>query len=399
MSKTLTTYIVCLSILFNLNYSQACTVVVSDPGDAMVFAKNFDWTDGKGYLAYSPVGVERKSSLEQPKGVNCNEYSSEINLENTQCVWKSKFSSMSLHLSKADNGTFMQPTGGMNSQGLMVEVLWVLQVDFPQPDQKKKQNLEALEFVRYLLDTKRSIAEVKEVLSKTNISNFPNTSEKKTIHYIACDKLDCIVIDFTKDKQIDIIEFSTSLSQQLENWKAFAEDKKDENQAARDRILSYIKNGSDNENILPPKALSNYLFKQGLHTIAKVNEISEVLSPSTRFAYAIEFLRENKNQFDTNKAFEFLTSVSFSPKKKKYSLTMDDGEAITPIIPSNQNSDKPIQQTQWSFVYQPYQGKITIKDRMNNEYINDLSSMNKTYLQNSNSQEKPESIILFNLVP
>lgn len=115
----------------------------------MVFGRNYDWVTATGMVNTNQRGL-LKSSLPLDKG-------------NT-IQWTSKYGSI----------TFNQygkefPTGGMNEKGLVVELMWLSESRFPEPD--KRPGISVLQWIQYQLDNCSTIDEVIATDSKIRIVN------------------------------------------------------------------------------------------------------------------------------------------------------------------------------------------------------------------------------------
>ncbi len=104
----------------------------------MVFGRNYDWVTETGMVNTNLRGV-LKSAFEIEKG--------------KKLQWVSKYGSI----------TFNQygkefPTGGMNEKGLVVELMWLSESQFPKPDERPA--LDVLQWIQYQLDNCTNIEEV-----------------------------------------------------------------------------------------------------------------------------------------------------------------------------------------------------------------------------------------------
>jgi penicillin V acylase-like amidase (Ntn superfamily) len=138
----------------------ACTTFFINKDGQMVFGRNYDWVTETGMVNTNLRGL-RKTSLELEKG----------NLVS----WISKYGSI----------TFNQygkefPTGGMNEKGLVVELMWLSESQFPEPD--KRPALSVLQWIQYQLDNCSNIDEVIATDVKVRI-----TSKGAPQHYLIAD--------------------------------------------------------------------------------------------------------------------------------------------------------------------------------------------------------------------
>lgn len=107
-------------------------------GDSVkIVAKNYDWDIGVGLVIVNKRGVERPFSITPTSGDR---------------AWTSRYGSV----------TFTQygrdlPLGGMNEEGLVVEVLWLEETQYPPNDDRV--DVEGSQWVQYALDTAATVGE------------------------------------------------------------------------------------------------------------------------------------------------------------------------------------------------------------------------------------------------
>lgn len=155
--------------------AQACTTFCLHKGPRALFGKNYDWSVPDGLLVVNKRGVEKTAPLppsERP------------------ARWVSKHGSV----------TFNQygrefPSGGMNEAGLAIEIMWLDETRWPDPD--GRPSLGSLEWIQYQLDNFSTVGEVVEHLGDLRV-----TSEAK-VHYLACDKSGtCVTVEFLDGKPV-----------------------------------------------------------------------------------------------------------------------------------------------------------------------------------------------------
>lgn len=154
----------------------ACSAFVLQNQNDRFIGKNFDWTDGSGYLLTNPR-AEKKNAL--PTQFN-----------QTPLSWISLYGSVTFNQHGKN-----QPYGGMNEVGLVVEMLWLEQTAYPT-NQKTAQFVNELELIQLLLDRCESVAEVEVQINQLNI--FPI---KGKIHYLISDAAgNSALLDFLNGK-------------------------------------------------------------------------------------------------------------------------------------------------------------------------------------------------------
>ncbi|MBN1425598.1 linear amide C-N hydrolase [Candidatus Fermentibacteria bacterium] len=142
---------------------------------ARIVAKNYDWNVGVGLVIVNQRGVEKPFSLAPVPG---------------SPTWTSRYGSV----------TFTQygrdlPQGGMNEQGLVVEVLWLEGTSYPPDDDRL--DIGCSQWVQYALDTAATVAEARGVLDSVQIrSTVP-------LHFFVADRHgDAASLEFLKGAEI-----------------------------------------------------------------------------------------------------------------------------------------------------------------------------------------------------
>src|SRR5215217_4577526 len=136
MKKTLFLVIVLTGSCVGI--AHACTTFFLEKNGQMAFGKNYDWMTGTGSVNTNLRGLA-KSSLPLDGG--------------NILKWTSKFGCT----------TFNQygkefPNGGMNEKGLVVELMWLSESEYPAKDNRPA--LTVLQWIQYQLDNCSSVDEV-----------------------------------------------------------------------------------------------------------------------------------------------------------------------------------------------------------------------------------------------
>lgn len=136
----------------------ACTAFcLMDEG---IVAKNYDWSLGDGRLLVNPRGVRKSFSLDGgPDGG----------------TWVSRYGSVTFNQYGQD-----LPQGGMNEAGLVVEVLWLDDTVYPEPDDRAE--LGACQWIQYQLDTAGTVAEVVDSLERVRVRSTAK------VHWFVADR-------------------------------------------------------------------------------------------------------------------------------------------------------------------------------------------------------------------
>ncbi|WP_312336510.1 linear amide C-N hydrolase [Sphingobacterium sp.] len=163
-----------LMFLFCLVYrkADACTrVVYKGPNQTVLTARSMDWRDEIPVnLWVFPKGMQRNGEV-GPSSVK----------------WTSKYGSV------IASGWDMGTTDGMNEVGLVANVLWLAESQYPKFDPKgQKPGLSIAAWAQYVLDNYGSVAEAVEALKGepfTLVSDYiPGTDRFTTLHLSLSDK-------------------------------------------------------------------------------------------------------------------------------------------------------------------------------------------------------------------
>jgi len=155
--------------------SYGCTTFCLGDSGELVFGRNYDWNVDNGLVIVNKRGVSKTAMA-----------------RDLPAQWTSEFGSV----------TFNQfgrelPLGGMNEEGLVVEVMWLDETEYPQPDSRPA--LDNLQWVQYQLDNFTTVDEVIGSDSAVRIS--PGSGAK--VHYLVSDrKGDCASIEFLDGKLV-----------------------------------------------------------------------------------------------------------------------------------------------------------------------------------------------------
>lgn len=169
----------CLVILtiFSGQTALACTTFFINQNGQLVFGRNYDWVTGSGTINTNHRGLA-KTSFQMP-GSN-------------SISWVSRYGSI----------TFNQygkefPTGGMNEKGLVVELMWLSETQYPAADERPAINV--LQWIQYQLDNCATVEEVIATDKRLRITSVGTTP----LHYLVADKQGKVAtIEFLQGKMI-----------------------------------------------------------------------------------------------------------------------------------------------------------------------------------------------------
>ena len=140
----------------------ACSAfLLTSDNDQIAVAKSYDWHMGQGMLLTNKRGLKKSAVILDP------------NQRGHQ--WTSKYGNVTFNQYGAEF-----PNGGMNEAGLVLEVLWLDQSQFPSPDARPA--LTELQWIQWALDTQNSIADLIKATKSVRVM-----SVYAKVHYFGCD--------------------------------------------------------------------------------------------------------------------------------------------------------------------------------------------------------------------
>lgn len=142
------------------NQALACTTFCLKNKSDVLFGKNYDWMIGDGLIFVNKRGVEKTAMAESAPN---------------PAKWISSYGSVTFNQYGREN-----PSGGMNEKGLVIELMWLDDTQYPRGDERP--TVGTLEWIQYQLDNSANVQEVIQNAEKIRIA-----SEVK-IHYLVNDK-------------------------------------------------------------------------------------------------------------------------------------------------------------------------------------------------------------------
>lgn len=149
--------------------AQACSTFCFQSQDGPIFGRNYDWSVGVGMVVVNKRGVEKRSVS-----------------EDNPAHWDSRYGSV----------TFNQygrefPNGGMNEAGLVVELMWLDETEYPAPDDRP--SVTSLQWIQYQLDRAATVGEVIASDEEIRITQ----GGAGAIHFLVADESGaCAAIEF-----------------------------------------------------------------------------------------------------------------------------------------------------------------------------------------------------------
>lgn len=142
----------------------------------MVFGRNYDWLADAGMITTNQKGLFKTSFK---------------NEDGTTISWISKFGSITFN----QYGKEM-PTGGMNEKGLVVELMWLEETQYPSPD--ARPSIGVLQWIQYQLD---NCTTIEEVLATDKLLRI--TWQGTPLHYLIADANgNAATIEFLNGKMV-----------------------------------------------------------------------------------------------------------------------------------------------------------------------------------------------------
>lgn len=165
-----------VSLLMNAQPSFACSTFTLKKDDHFVYGRNLDWHVDSGMICVNQRNMAKKAFVAPTKSSS----------KGNAMEWTSKYGSVTF------NGLGREfPYGGMNEVGLVVDIMWLHETQYPQVDSRKE--IGALQWGQYLLDTCSTVDEVVASLEKTRISQ----NEIAKVHFLIADRENnTLVVDF-----------------------------------------------------------------------------------------------------------------------------------------------------------------------------------------------------------
>jgi choloylglycine hydrolase len=141
--------------------SSACTTACLSGEAGPLITKSYDWHSAEGLVLINKAGSRKKAFLLD---------------SGTPARWTSKYASVTFN----QYGREM-PNGGMNSEGLVVEIMWLPETITPPVDERP--GITELQWIQYQLDNYSTLAQVIAHARTMRVSAVYGT-----VHYMVCDR-------------------------------------------------------------------------------------------------------------------------------------------------------------------------------------------------------------------
>ncbi|HEX6125829.1 MAG TPA: linear amide C-N hydrolase [Pyrinomonadaceae bacterium] len=143
---------------FLLSDIYACTTFCLKNKSDVIFGKNYDWMIGDGMIFLNKRGVSKMSSE-----------------ETNPAKWVSKHGSVTFN-----QYGWESPSGGMNEEGLVIELMWLDDTRYPAADERPA--IDVLEWIQFNLDTAATAEDVVKNSEAVRISS------PVKLHYLVNDR-------------------------------------------------------------------------------------------------------------------------------------------------------------------------------------------------------------------
>ncbi len=167
-----------VALVFGLaEESRPCTSFLLSGQNRPVLGKNYDWNFSDGLVLVNKRNVTKTVVVQG---------------DAPAMTWTSRYGNVTFNQYGRDFAH-----GGMNEAGLVIEVLWLDEAQYPEPDERF--GLDSLQWVQHHLDTSASVAEVLAGDEQIRI-----TPDSAPLHFLTCDRSGaCAVIEFLDGKMVE----------------------------------------------------------------------------------------------------------------------------------------------------------------------------------------------------
>jgi penicillin V acylase-like amidase (Ntn superfamily) len=164
------TLLVSLSVLVP-SAAWPCTTFLAQHDGQPVVGKDYDWSQNAGLVVSNPRGL-KKTALT-------------LAASDTPLSWTAKYASLTFNQYGVEF-----PNGGLNDQGLTIELMWLDSTVYPAADNRPAVN--ELQWIQYALDEFATVAELVTMAPTIRVSpTYAN------VHYLVCDATsDCGAFEY-----------------------------------------------------------------------------------------------------------------------------------------------------------------------------------------------------------
>jgi penicillin V acylase-like amidase (Ntn superfamily) len=153
-------FISALGLAGPVSPARGCTCFSIRHGDDVLVGRNYDWDFSDGLVLVNKRGLEKRVNSDPEAG--------------DSSTWTARFGSVTFNQYGRD-----LPTGGMNEEGLVIEVLWLDGTVFPPDDARLA--LDPVQWIQYELDTAATVDDVIASLAKVRVAG------RIAVHFFVAD--------------------------------------------------------------------------------------------------------------------------------------------------------------------------------------------------------------------
>ena len=141
--------------------ADSCTTFQMEQDGKIIIGKSYDWDIGAGLVVINKKGVTKQALPSIPG--------------DTPLLWTSRYGSLSFNQYGVEF-----PNGGINEEGLVVEIMWLRKSQYPPQD--KRPTLNEVQWIQYILDNYKSVDDVVRDAPGLRVSPV-----YASVHYLVCD--------------------------------------------------------------------------------------------------------------------------------------------------------------------------------------------------------------------
>ncbi len=151
--------------------ARACTTFLAWHAGEPVVGKSYDWNQQVGLVTVNPRGLEKKALVLDPM--------------DKPATWVSKYGSLTFNQYGVEF-----PNGGLNEQGLAIEIMWLESSQYPAADDRPVTN--ELQWIQRSLDLFATVDELARDAPSVRVSPVYGR-----VHYLACDaQAECAAFEY-----------------------------------------------------------------------------------------------------------------------------------------------------------------------------------------------------------
>ena len=185
MNKALQKVLFAAGLMVAAEMASACTRVIYQGGNEVMTARSMDWKSDVGTNLWILPNNVKRTGLAGSKSIQ----------------WTSKYGSV------VATGYDISTTDGLNEKGLMANLLWLVESEYPVVQKNTKATLSISLWAQYVLDNFASVDEAIKALEKEPFvvvtDQVPGEKRLATLHLSLSDATgDSAIIEYINGKQV-----------------------------------------------------------------------------------------------------------------------------------------------------------------------------------------------------